>query len=96
MTDKDLTAAQLGEALELTERQVKDRVAKGIFICHWRGGTDANPRSMRFTQADVDYNREVGASATVRTVSKRGPASALDPKVRKGVARMLKAGAVAR
>lgn len=58
----DLTAAELGQLMKLTERQVKDRVAKGRFICHWRGGTEKNPRGMFFTPEDVEHNRNTGAS----------------------------------
>jgi len=87
--DKDLTAAQLGEVMELTERQVKDRVAKKLFICHWRAGTPANPRSMRFTPEDVAYNRSVNISRAVI------PAGLTEAKIRKGVVRLRKAQGLA-
>lgn len=82
----DLDAAQLGQLLGMTERMVKDRVANGRFICHWIAGTEKNPRGMRFTAAEVEYNR-----ATLRT-SRRSLRSELsDAKIRKGVARLRRA-----
>lgn len=87
MSTPDLTAAELGKLMGLTERQVKNRVGKKVFICHWRGGTEQHPRSMRFTPEDVEYNRGVGAS---RSVS--GPAVVMsDARIRKGVARLRRA-----
>jgi len=85
----DLTAAQLGELLGLTERQVKDRVAKKWFICTWRGGTEQNPRSMRFTPKDVEHNRSVGASRPTL------PAGLSEAKIRKGVERLRRAQSAA-
>lgn len=78
----DLTAAELGKLMNLTERQVKDRVAKKVFTCHWRGGTEKNPRSMRFTPDDVEFNRSVGAGhpAVLPQLS--------ESAIRKGVARL--------
>jgi len=83
--EPDLTAAQLGRLMELTERQVKDRVAKKKFICHWRGGTPTNPRNMRFTPEDVAYNRSVGTAGAAL------PAGLTEAKIRNGVARLRKA-----
>lgn len=78
----DLTAAQLGDLMGLTERQVKDRVARKQFICTWRGGTEKNPRSMRFTPADVEHNRGVDSRRRVQ------PAELSEARIRKGVARL--------
>jgi hypothetical protein len=78
----DLTAAQLGKVMNLTERQVKDRVAKKIFVCHWRGGTDEHPRGMRFTPEDVEFNRGVSARRPAR------PIGLSEDQIRKGVARL--------
>lgn len=83
--EPDLTAAQLGDLMGLTERQVKDRVAKKRFICTWRGGTPEHPRSMRFTPADVAHNRSVGA------IRPALPAGLTEAKISKGVARLRKA-----
>lgn len=80
----DLTAEQLGKLMGLTERQVKDRVAKKVFTCHWRGGTDENPRGMRFTPEDVEFNRDV---RTHRPPS-LAPAAVSNAKIRQGVARL--------
>jgi len=81
----DLTAAQLGELMGLTERQVKDRVAKKQFICTWRGGTEAHPRNMRFTPADVEFNRGVSTRRPARL------AGVSEAQIRKGVARLRRA-----
>lgn len=86
--DRDLTAAELGTLMGLTERQVKDRVAKKVFICHWRGGTPQNPRSMRFTPEDVAHNRSVGASRTLKSLA---TTTRSDAQIRKGVARLRRA-----
>jgi hypothetical protein len=81
--EPDLDAKALGKLMGLTERQVKDRVTKEIFKCHWRG----NHRGMRFTPEDVTYNRSLGAS--VPAVAVRAPS--MSPQVYKGVARLRKA-----
>lgn len=85
--EPDLTAEQLGELMGLTVRQVKDRVAKGTFVCHWRG----NHRGMRFTPEDVAHNRGLGAStpAAVATAAKEST------QLLKGVARLHKSRALA-
>lgn len=80
----DLNAEQLAKLFGLTERQVKDRVYKKVFICTWRGGTEAHPRSMRFTPEDVEHNRGVGAS---RSRSKPAPILS-DAKIQQGIARL--------
>lgn len=80
----DLTAAELGALMKLTERQVKDRVASGKFVCHWNG----DHRGMRFTPEDVEHNRGVGASSP----SERTARTSADSKALKGVARLRKAG----
>lgn len=81
----DLTAENLATLMGLTTRQVKDRVAKEIFICHWRG----NRRGMRFTPDDVEYNRSLGASQQVAGHAMPAPTG----QVHKGIARLRKAGA---
>lgn len=80
----DLTAAQLGNLMGLTERQVKDRVAKGIFVCHWTGGTPEHPRGMRFSPEEVEFNRNVylGGSSLQRAHKLS------EAKIHKGVARL--------
>lgn len=80
----DLTAAQLGELMALTERQVKDRVAKEIFVCHFTGGTSEHPRGMRFSPEEVAFNRNVYAS---NLAAPRTPEPA-EAKIRKGVAKL--------
>lgn len=90
----NLTAAQLGKVTGLTERQVKDRVAKGQFICHWTGGTPAHPRGMRFTPAEVEHNRNVctrHGAVQITPTATVGPIP--DDKARKGVARIRRAHA---
>jgi len=78
-----LNAEQLGVLLGMTERMVKDRVARDEFICHWTSGTEENPRGMVFTAEDVTYNR-----GTLRA-SRPSPASELsEAQIRKGVARL--------
>lgn len=80
----DLTAAQLGELMALTERQVKDRVAKKVFVCHWTGGTSEHPRGMRFSPEEVTFNRGVyGGGLAARQAHELAEA-----KVRKGVAKL--------
>jgi hypothetical protein len=89
MTDApDLTAAELGLLMKLTERQVKNRVAKKVFICHWRGGTEQHPRGMRFTPGDVKHNRSIGASRTQGAATAPVLSAA---KIQKGVARLRRA-----
>jgi hypothetical protein len=78
----DLTAAQLGKLMGLTERAVKNRVTKKQFICTWNGGTPEHPRGMVFTPEDVEYNRRVRASQTAPT------AGLSEAQIRKGVARL--------
>lgn len=80
----DLTAAELGKLMKLTERQVKDRVAKKQFVCHWLGGTEKNPRSMRFTPEEVERNRGV----STRRPSTPPITEAQAAKIRKGVERL--------
>lgn len=87
----DLNAEQMGVVAGLTERQVKDRVAKGQFVCHWTGGTLKNPRGMRFSPEEVAHNRGVNTSPLANTP----PPAFSDAKVRKGVARLSKARAAA-
>lgn len=80
-----LTAAQLGEMFGLTERAVKERVTKKKFICTWTGGTLENPRGMRFTPEDIEYNRRTFIA------SRPAPVSGLsEAQIRKGVARLRK------
>jgi hypothetical protein len=81
----DLNAAQMGAVAGLTERQVKDRVAKGQFICHYTGGTPEHPRGMRFTPEQVEYNRNVN---TGRPAMVPQQPTHSDAQIRKGVARL--------
>ena len=83
-----LNAEQLGVLLGMTERMVKDRVARDEFICHWTGGTEENPRGMVFTAEDVTYNR-----GTLRTSRPTTPTGLSDAKIRKGVAKLRRAQA---
>lgn len=83
----DLNAEQMGKLTGLTEIQVKKRVTKKRFICHWHGGTAEHPRGMYFTPEDVEYNRN---TAGTFPASNRPPAMS-DAAIRKGVARLRKA-----
>lgn len=80
----DLTAAQLGKLMALTERQVKDRVAKEIFVCHWTGGTPEHPRGMRFSPEEVKFNRSVYGGDLVT----HQPLEPAEAKVRRGIAKL--------
>lgn len=84
----DLTAAGLAKLLGLTERQVKERVARKIFICHWRGGTIEHPRSMRFTPEDITYNRNTGATHPAAHATLDSSTA----QIQKGIARLRRSG----
>lgn len=85
----DLNAAQLGELMGLTETQVKKRVTKKRFVCHWHGGTAEHPRGMYFTPEDVEYNRNTAGTFT----APNRPSGLSDAQIRKGIARLRKAQA---